>query len=447
MIRAEQQRGWFQRLIEQAGPNLPGSRIAWLEQTRELARQAVMELPLLDRGQEAWRYTSLEGLLGHQFQAPANRIVQPPVNLQEWLLPGLHSNRLVFINGRCAPGLSQMQKLPRGVYAGSLRAALTTDPELLARWFGHAANPAEHLFTALNSALINDGVFIHVPPGIELQQPIEIIWLSTGNDAPVTAQPRNLVVLEAGARATLIERFVSTGASLYFNNVLSELVVGEKAALTHYRMQEESRNAYHMSSLHLSLQADSRYRGTTLAFGGAWARTDCKVRFRQPGGRCHLNGLYNVGDQQLIDFHVDVEHGVPGCASRERFKGILYGKGRAVFDGHILVDRQAQQTDAHLTNDNLMLTRNAEVDTKPQLEIYADDVKCSHGTTVGQLDPQHLFYLRSRGIDSVTAKKMLCAGFAGDIIDTIDLEPLRTHAAEHLLRTLGTADLQETAGS
>ena len=440
MISAEQQHSWFQQLIEQGDPDLPGRNIPWLDQARERARQAVAGLPALDRRQEAWRYTRLDGLLEHRFQPLVDSAASlQSIDLQPWLLPDLDSHRLVFVNGRCAPRLSHMQSLPSGVYAGSLRAALTTDPELLASWFGHTANPAEHLFSALNSALMNDGLFIHVPPDIELQQPVEVIWLHTDHDHPASMQSRNLVVLEAGARATLIERFISTGPSLYFDNGVSELMVGEKASLTHYRIQDESRNAFHMHSLHLSQRGDSHYQGSTLAFGGAWARTDYKVRFHQPGADCHLSGLYSAGDRQLTDFHIDVEHGVPGCSSQTHFKGILHGEGRAVFDGRILVDRQAQQSDAHLTNHNLMLTRNAEVDTKPQLEIYTDDVKCSHGTTVGQLDPQQLFYLRSRGIDAEAAKRMLCSGFASDIIDAIGLEPLRRHGTERLLQTLDTA--------
>jgi len=448
MISSKQQHSWFQQLIEQGSADLPGMNIPWLDQARAQARQAVTGLPALDRRQEAWRYTRLDGLIEHRFLPPTDNLINlHSIDLQQWLLPDLRSHRLVFVNGRYAPGLSQVQGLPPGVYAGSLRAALTTDPERLASWFGHTARATEHLFSALNSALVNDGVFIHLPPNVELEQPIEIVWLHADLDHPATTQPRSLVVLETGARATLIERFISASPSLYFNNGLSELVVGEKASLTHYRVQDESRNAFHMHSLYLSQQGGSHYRGSSLAFGGAWARTDYKVRFHQPGADCNLSGLYSAGDRQLTDFHIDIEHGVPGCSSQSHFKGILYGKGRAVFDGRILVDRQAQQTDAHLTNDNLMLTRDAEVDTKPQLEIYADDVKCSHGTTVGQLDPQQLFYLRSRGIDAETAKRMLCGGFASELIDAIGLAPLRQHATERLLQTLDSALVDDDGGS
>jgi len=210
---------------------------------------------------------------------------------------------------------------------------------------------------------MNDGVFLHVESEVELDRPIEVIYLSQNDENAILMQPRNLIVLDAGAKAILVERFIGTGQSLYFHNNLTEISVGEGASLNHYRVQDESRSAYHLSSLYLSQKGQSHYRGTTLAFGGVWARTDYNTIFKQDGAECLLNGLYTVGAQQLTDFHLNVRHTVPGCVSREQFKGILYGKGRAVFDGHILVDKQAQQSDAQLTNDNMMLTREADIDT------------------------------------------------------------------------------------
>jgi Fe-S cluster assembly protein SufD len=209
----------------------------------------------------------------------------------------------------------------------------------------------------------------------------------------------------------------------------------DNAALTHYRLQQESPRAYHMHQSFLAQAAHSQYRCTSLAMGGKWARHDLQVRFQAEGADCETNGLYLVGDRQLSDQHLDVMHSSPHNSSRHNYKGILHGAGRAVFDGRILVERNAQKTDAHLSNKNLLLTRNAEVDTKPQLEIYADDVKCSHGTTVGQLEPEQLFYLRSRGIDSSTAIKMLCLGFAGEILETIEQQPVREHT-ERILHGL-----------
>ena len=213
-------------------------------------------------------------------------------------------------------------------------------------------------------------------------------------------------------------------------------MLGKNATLNHYRMQDESRQAYHLSSVYLSQQGHSHYYGTTLAFGAVWNRTEYHTTFNQAGAECELNGLYMVGDKQLADIHLDVQHSVPDCVSRERFKGVLYGKGRAVFDGHIRVDKQAQHSDAQLNNDNLLLTRDAEIDSKPQLEIFADDVKCSHGTTVGELDVQQIFYLRSRGIDEMSAHRMLCMGFAKEIVETIHVPAIQQHAMTKLSNKL-----------
>jgi len=436
MITAEQQRSWAQQLMTAGDAGLPGIGLGWLTQAREAARQAVAELPVLDRKQEAWRYTSIEALIKHRFRPVCDTDNWLVLDINDCLLPNFDSFRLVFTNGQFDPQLSAIKDLPDGLVVGSLRAGLTTDPELLATWFGQTANHTEHVFTALNTALVNDGVFVRVGSQVQLDRPIEVIYLSQTDEDPLSMQARNLVVLDAGAKATLVERFVGFGPSPYFHNNLTEISVGKGASLNHYRVQDESRSAYHLSSLYLSQQAKSRYQGTTLAFGGTWARTDYNATFKQQGAICELNGLYTVGDQQLTDFHLNVQHSVPGCVSREQFKGVLYGKGRAVFDGRILVDKQAQHSDAQLTNDNLMLTRNAEVDTKPQLEIYADDVKCSHGTTVGQLDPQQVFYLRSRGIDETAARKMLCLGFAAEVLDSIEVPVLREAVTRKLSDTL-----------
>ena len=442
MITAEQQREWLQQQLAQSGDRPVVHRPAWLEQVHSQANGALERLPALNRRQEAWRYTSVEGLLQHNFQ-PANTAdaLRWSAAEVERLAPALEACRLVFVNGVYSTQLSDIDALPPGVRLSNLRDVLTSDPQLLGNWFGRTANHTEHVFTALNTVLANDGVFLHLDEGVVLDRPIEILYVNGSDDAVLMMQPRNLIVLQKGASATLVERFVSSGESVYFHNNLSEISIAEGASLNHYRVQDESREAYHLSSLYLSQRGDSRYQGINLAFGGAWARTAFTSDFQQPGADCQLSGLYTAGDRQITDFHLKVRHGVPGCASSERFKGIVYGRGRAVFDGQILVDKDAQQSDAHLTNDNLMLSRNAEIDTKPQLEIYADDVKCSHGTTVGQLDPQQVFYLRSRGIDEASACKLLCLGFAGQIIDGIDLPPLHALASRRLQQTLDSVAL------
>ena len=433
MKTATDSRQWFTHLLQQADSTAATETHAWLNRAKDDARSALQTLPLPEKKHEDWRYTSIEGLLQHEFEpVSADFDALQTEDIDNWLLPDTEAYRIVFANGRFVPALRNFDQLPAGVTIGSLRYALTHEPKSLAIWFGQTANHAEQIFTALNTALINDGLFVHIQHDITLERPIEVVHLNLGLDTPQLIQPRNLLVLEHGANAKLIERYESSGESVYFHNAVSEILLEDNAALTHYRLQQESPQAYHLHQSFLAQAANSQYRSTSLALGGKWARHDLEVRFQAQGADCETSGLYLVGDKQLSDQHLDVKHSHPHNASRHNYKGILHGSGRAVFDGRILVDKAAQKTDAHLSNKNLLLSRNAEVDTKPQLEIYADDVKCSHGTTVGQLEPEQLYYLRSRGIDTFTAMKMLCLGYAAEILDTIELPPVRKHAEQQL---------------
>ncbi|NNF95550.1 MAG: Fe-S cluster assembly protein SufD [Halobacteria archaeon] len=433
MNTATESRAWFEELLQQGNVAAATEPHPWLNKVREDAIAAVGDLPLPGRKQEEWRYTSIEGLLEHKFEPVSTEFDALQIqDIDDWLLQDTQTYRIVFANGRFVPALRNFDALPDGVTIGSLRHALSHDPQALAIWFGQTANHSEHIFTALNTALISDGLFVRVSRDTVLERPIEVIHLNLGLDVPQLIQPRNLLVLERGANAQLIEHYVSTGDAVYFHNGVSEILLEDNAALTHYRLQQESPQAYHMHQSFLAQAAHSQYRNTSLSLGGKWASHNLEVRFQDKGAYCDTNGLYLVGDKQLIDHHLDVIHATPHNTSRHNYKGILYNKGRAVFDGRILVEKNAQKTDAHLSNKNLLLSRNAEVDTKPQLEIYADDVKCSHGTTVGQLEPEQLFYLRSRGINETAAMKMLCIGFAGEILETIDLPAVRDHAERNL---------------
>jgi Fe-S cluster assembly protein SufD len=438
MISAEQQSSWFEDHLQSA-TNLPGQDIDWLSDARKSAVHAVKKLPIMDRKSEAWRYSHVEALLEERFVSA----VEPAsdgktADLPDGTLPSLNACRLVFVNGSCVSGSTVLDDVPQGVYAGSLREAVLASPEHLSVWFGKVAGQESNPFTALNTALADDGLFLHIASGIELDKPIEVIYFGSHREQAQMVQLRNLIVLEPGAKATLVEHFIGTPGARYFHNNLTEMAIGEQAALEHYRIQNESRAAHHLSSLYIAQEKDSRYQGVSLAFGAKWSRTEYNVSFKGENADCQLSGLYTVGDSQLNDFHLDIQHSVPGCSSSEQFKGILYGKGRGVFDGRVLVDQYAQKTEAHLTNNNLLLTREAEIDTKPQLEIYADDVKCSHGTTVGQIEPEQVFYLRSRGIDPVTAHKMLSMGFAEEVLAQISLPSLRAYAGEKLTAALDT---------
>lgn len=435
--------GALERWLEGGAERLPGSGLDWLEAERSQALARVRAEGVPSARQEGWRYTGLKTLVEQPFVRYAEPVTGvEEEDLEEVLVPGLDAHRVVLVNGRFVAGLSSLGALPAGVRAGSLREILESDPDAVADRLTKVAGDGAHVFSALNTAGMDDGFVLLVGRGALVERPIELIHLSVGMDEPRVAQPRHLVVLEEGAQAGLIERYVSLGESLYCTNSVLELSLARAAVLRHQRIQLESVNAFHITGVYLSQGADSRYLGVNIGLGAAWARTDLVVRFAGQHAECDLKGLYLAGDKQVMDHHLDIDHGVPQCSSRETFKGVLYGKGRAVFDGRIHVAVDAQKTDAQLSNKNLLLSRNAEIDTKPQLEIHADDVKCSHGTTVGQIDPQMLFYLRSRGISAPLARRMLCLGFAGEIIEAVGPEPLREYVTEEVGRRLETAPLE-----
>lgn len=432
----------FESWIAAPSDDAPGTGLAWLDEQQRNATAQLRAQPLPSSKDEAWRYTSLKGLLAQGFARPDETITAlQPEDLDEILIPDLDSHRIVLVNGRYAPELSALGDLPKGVRVSDLSGLLASDPDALRDRLNQVVGERLGLFAALNTAGLDDGLVALIARGVILERPIELIHVSVGLDAPRVAQPRNIVALEDGAQATLIERYVSLGDALYCTNSVLELSLGRDAVLGHDRIQTESPNAFHITGLYLRQDSGSHYRGVNIGMGARWARTDINVGFSGEHAECDLEGLYLAGDGQLMDYHLDVNHSVPKCRSKENFKGILYGKGRAVFDGRVFVAEDAQKTDAAMSNRNLMLSEQAEIDTKPQLEINADDVKCSHGTTVGQMEPEMLFYLRSRGISAPLARRMLCLGFAGEIIDTLSSEALREHIAEQVGELLESATL------
>jgi Fe-S cluster assembly protein SufD len=425
----------YGRLVEARLAGSADRLTEWLRDARKQAARQFAATGFPTAKAEAWRYTPLQGLLEREFQLGAESFSALGLDdIEDLLLRGTHA-RLVFVNGRYAPALSQPATTSGTVRVGSLSEALRADDARPPEQDGEAA----HAFTTLNTALFEDGAHVHVPDGERLETPLELLFVSVGLDEPAMHHPRNLISLGAGASATIVERYASIGPSLYFTNALTDLSLGEGARLEHLRVQEESDTAYHMGGVRLLQARDSGYAGVAVTLGGAWSRCEHRVDFAGPGASFELDGLYLAGDGQFVDHHLDIRHGVPGCRSRETFKGLLHGAGRAVFDGRIVVEKDAQKTDAALNNANLLLSRNAEVDTKPQLEIYADDVKCSHGAAVGQIQPAELFYLRSRGIPEAQARQLLCLGFAQEVLDACSLPALRTRLEAAVARQLGSA--------
>lgn len=412
----------------------------WTAELRARAAASAAKMALPDRRQEAWRYTPVRFLDETRFtpSTTASFDALQLSDIDDLLLPEGETARLVFVNGYLASSLCGGIDSQAGRVVNTLGGRYGAVNDALRRRLDALAEK-RHVFAALNSALMSDGALIHVSPDQATDKPIEILHISVGMDEPLICHPRHLVVIEADAEADVIERYATIGEGQYFNNALIEVSVGAGARLGHCRVQQESAAAQHLSDLHVRLEAGARYKLANIALGGNWSRTDLRLIFAGSGGEAELDGLMLARDRQLNDVHLDIQHNAPGCTSRETFRGVLDGKGKVVFDGRILVAKDAQQTDAALSNDNLMLSRASEVDTKPQLEIYADDVKCSHGTTVGELDPDMLFYLRSRGIPAAKARQMLCEGFAAQIIDQVEHPQLRTQVQREMAQRLGEA--------
>ncbi len=436
---SEPDQGPFDAWLPATAPN---AEPAWLALARAAATERVHSQGAPTGKSEGWRYTGLRALLEQGFTpVDAQPAALLPEDVDHLLVPGLDSHRIVIVNGRFAPQLSSLAGLPKGLRIGSLRIALAEDPDALTDDLTRVAGDGAHVLAASNTAGMDDGMVLLAAPGALVEKPVELLHISVGMDEPRVAQPRHLVKLGDGAQVTLIERWASLGDALYCNNAVLEIGLGRDAVLAHRRVQLESPSAFHISGVYLGQGAGSRYNGINIGLGGRWSRTDLVMRFAGEHAECDLGGLYLAGDGQLVDYHLDVRHGLPHCTSRESFKGIIHGRGKAVFDGLVYVAKDAQQTDAAMSNRNLLLSQSAEVDTKPQLEIYADDVKCSHGTTVGQIEPEMLFYLRSRGIREGLARRMLCLGFAGEIIDALGNDALAAHVTEVVGARLEAAPL------
>ncbi|HTL17302.1 MAG TPA: Fe-S cluster assembly protein SufD [Patescibacteria group bacterium] len=400
---------------------------AWLFPLRKagIARFAELGFPTLK--DEDWRFTNTAPLLKLPFR-PALQPISDGLTantLAKFTFGQLDATRLVFVNGHLVPELSSSPIQQNGVKVKSLGAALAEDPDLLEKHLGRYALDQANSFSALNSAFFQDGGFIYLGSGKILEKPVHLLFVSTIAEPGMTAHPRNLVVLEKNSKATVIESYVSTVQGAYFTNAVTELVLEENAALEHCKLQDESLSAFHIAAVHAHLGRKANLIAHSFATGARLSRNDIRTKLAAEGVECVLNGLYLTRDDQLADHHMIVEHAQPHCNSHEYYNGILDGRSKGVFHGRILVRQPAQKTDAKQTNKNLLLSDEATADTKPQLEIYADDVKCTHGATVGQLNEESIFYLRARGIGAERARHMLIHAFAGEITERIRYAPVR----------------------
>jgi Fe-S cluster assembly protein SufD len=400
---------------------------AWQLTLRRAGLARFTELGVPTLAHEDWRFTNLTPLTRLPLEPLFDSAVTPEVRdfLARQTFAKLPGSKLVFINGQYAAELSVLGALPDGVRVANLASVLASDPEFVKAQLGASALTGNNPFTALNQAFFLDGGLVHVPAGLTVAEPVQFIHLSTAEKSGDSIQPRNLVVAGANTRLTVIESYVSMGNTAYFTNAVTELVAGDNATVEFVKYQAEAPEACHIGMIGAHLGRASNVRIHSFALGGKLSRTNIRTHLAGEGLECILNGLYLTRGDQLADHHMVVEHAQPHCASHEYFNGILDGKSKGVFHGRILVREIAQKTDAKQTNKNLLLSDDATADTKPQLEIYADDVKCTHGATIGQLNKESIFYLRSRGIGTDMARRMLIHAFAGEIIERVQCDAAR----------------------
>jgi Fe-S cluster assembly protein SufD len=429
-----------------AARQLP-NRMSWLDEVREQALTHFLEQGFPTVRREEWKYTNVSAVERQAFM-PANQVKNglTSKDIQAFTFQELPAHRLVFVNGVYASSLSAVDGLPAGVTVMSLVEATARHPDRIEPVLGRLAPVASHPFAALNSAFLNDGAYVHLARGAVVEKPIHFIFVSTDAADSLLVQPRNLLIAEENSQATLIEHYVALGDASYLTNAVTEMQTQANAAVEHYRVQQESLKAYHVGGLYVQQRRDSRFTSHAIDLGALLVRNDLHNRLGEEGAECHLNGLYIANGRQHVDNHTIINHAMPHCTSREFYKGILDGRARAVFNGRVVVHPDAQQSDAEQMNNNLLLSEHAEVDTKPELEIYADDVKCSHGATVGQLDPEALFYLRSRAMDESAARDLLTYAFANDVLSRFRLKPIRLQLerklTSRLLHGMGIEELE-----
>ncbi len=419
---SEASQGYADRFGAVAG-ELPGAGLAWLDALRRAGIDRFARTGLPTQRIEDWKYTNLRGLEKPN-RAPATgggiALDLPPALLPD----GEARHRLVFVDGLYRAALSQIGELPAGATIGGLADMLAEESDWMEAHLGQIGGDQDAPLLALNTAFAGDGLVLRLDDGVVLEAPVEATFLSTARNGPAVHHPRILIVLGAGASATFVEHHVAvdsgaTGGESYFANGAGEIVVGEGASLRHYKLQDEGGEAHHIAATVVRLSADASYDNFSLSLGARLARNEIRLRLDGPGARCGLMGAYLAGGDQHTDTTTIIEHCSPDTTSREIYKGVLDGKARAVFQGRITVHKGAQRIEGHQLNRTLLLSDGAEIDCKPELEIFADDVKCSHGATAGALDDDALFYLRSRGIPEDEARGVLVSAFLDEVVDEI----------------------------
>ncbi|MGA2072834.1 MAG: Fe-S cluster assembly protein SufD [Terriglobia bacterium] len=473
MIATSEKEGLYLASFRELEDRLAANSPSWLHEIRRAAIAGFAEKGFPTTRQEEWRNTNVAPIAAVPFQLATTPLPPPQgggeLRILQHPLADLGCPKLVFINGRFAKQLSTLGGLPAEVKAGSLGEALESEGKTLERHLArYAADYREHAFVALNTAFLEDGAFIEIPRGVVLEKPIYLLYVSDPNGLPTVSYPRNLIIAGRESQASIVEAYVcgSTGTlaganvddsekatgksagpteAVYFTNAVSEVAVGEGAVLEYHRLQQESDRAFHFGRLVFHQERSSNVATHSIATGGRLVREEVNAVLDGEGAEAMLAGLYVITGRQHIDNQTTLDHAQPHCSSREVYKGVLDGESSAVFNGKIIVRKDAQKTDSKQSNKNLLLSEKAVIDTKPALEIYADDVKCTHGATIGQIDADAVFYLRSRGIGLQEARDLLTYAFVNDILGRIKYQPLRERLSEGLSARLASGQRAEEA--
>ena len=410
---------------------------AWLEDLRRQGAEQLNELGLPTTRLEDWRYTNVAPIAETRWTpGDARKDGVSRQELETLCHPVFACRLFVFVNGGFAADLSTLRVGTPEVAVHSLAQVLEEEPDALRGVLGEQALAKERAFTAWNQRELRDGAVVRIPEGADLEEPIHLVFLAKPGAEPTESHPRVLVLAGERSRASVVEDYVSFGEGVSFTNAVTEIRVAPDAELEHVRFQRESADGHHISALHARLERNARLACYSVSLGGGLVRNDATATLLGEGAECDLNGIFLGTGSRHVDNHTTIDHAVPHTTSRELYKGVLDDRSHGVFHGRVIVRPDAQKTDARQSSRNLLLSRGAEIDTKPQLEIHADDVKCSHGSTIGQLDPDALFYLRARGITEDDARRLLTRAFVSEVTRSLRFEPLRVRIEEQLVELL-----------
>ncbi|HEY1463366.1 MAG TPA: Fe-S cluster assembly protein SufD [Terriglobales bacterium] len=415
-----------------------GTNLGWLRKLRAEAFARFCQVGFPTTRDEDWRFTNVSAISRAQFALPGKSDASlSAAHLKAWRMES-SATQLVFLDGQFRSDLSQLGELGGGITVSTIKEEAAKSAKLLEAHLGRYLDIQRDPFSALNTAFAEDGAFVHVARGTALEQSIHLLFISTKADSPRMVHPRNLLVFEKETQATVVEEYVSLGGGTILCNSATELVAGENATISHYMIEREEKDAFNISTLRIELERSANVASHSLLLGGGLVRNNVHPVLAGEGAECLINGLFVGNGKQHLDNYMHVEHASPHCSSRQFYNGILDDQSHGVFHGRIVVHKDAQKTDAKQTNRNLLLSDSAQIDTKPQLEIYADDVKCTHGATIGQIEENALFYLRSRGIEEVAARRLLLMAFAGECLDRMKTGTAREHTEKLIQKHLHT---------